>query len=146
MREVTYDPTQPLAPPEAPLPLVTPETEDFWRGGLDNALMILRCQGCGLYIHPPQPVCPNCLSFTLETEEVSGRATLTSYTINFQQWTLTMQVPFVIGVVDLVEQTGLRLTTNIIETPVERIRIGMALEVVFLKRSDVWLPMFRGVD
>ncbi len=126
--------------------MVTPETEDFWRGGLDNALMILRCQDCGLYIHPPQPVCSNCLSFNVETEEVSGRATLTSYTINYQQWALNMEVPFVIGVVDLVEQAGLRLTTNIIETPVERIRIGMPLEVVFFKRGDVWLPMFRGVE
>ena len=54
-----------------------------------------------------------------------------------------MVVPFVIGVVELMEQPGVRLTTNVVCTPIERIAIGMKLRVIFSRREDVWLPLFR---
>jgi len=50
----------------------------------------------------------------------------------------------VIGLVELVEQSGLRLTTNIVNCPLERVTIGMPLRVVFENVSDeVALPLFE---
>jgi uncharacterized OB-fold protein len=50
----------------------------------------------------------------------------------------------VIGLVELVEQPGLRLMTNIIHCPPEQVRIGMAVRVVFENVSDeVALPLFE---
>jgi hypothetical protein len=45
--------------------------------------------------------------------------------------------------VELVEQPGLRLTTNIVNTPPESVHIGMALRVLFSKAEDIWLPLFE---
>ena len=51
------------------------------------------------------------------------------------------------ALVEIVEQTGLRLTTNLVNCPLEDIRIGMAVRVVFRHLEDpggdVWLPLFE---
>ncbi len=75
---------------------------------------------------------------------MSGRARLHSFTVNHQRWYPGQDVPYVIALVELVEQPGLRLMTNIINCPVERVQIGMALRVVFETVSDeVALPLFE---
>src|SRR5882762_11041161 len=86
------------------LPALEPETERFWRACREGRLEITRCQACGWYVHPPRPVCPRCLSRDLAWEAVSGRATVASYTVNHQRWMPAMEVPYVIGLVELVEQ------------------------------------------
>jgi hypothetical protein len=49
--------------------------------------------------------------------------------------------------VELVEQQGLRLTTNIIHCPVERLAIGMPLCVLFeTVNDDVALPLFEPAE
>lgn len=132
-----------FAAPQAPLPVLMDETRAFWTGGREGQLLIARCQDCGCYSHPPQPVCSKCLSVEMQPEAVSGKAILASFTVNHQPWRPGMVVPFVIGVVELVEQPSIRLTTNIVETPLEHIHIGMAVSVCFEQREDVWLPLFR---
>ena len=67
-----------------------------------------------------------------------------SYTVNHQRWYPGQEVPYVIGLVELVEQPNLRLMTNIINCPIERVQIGMPLRVVFENVSDdVALPLFE---
>ena len=72
--------------PFRPLPLVTSENEHYWTGGAAGELRFLRCTSCRHYIHPPSPICPQCLSKELEVEAVSGRAELLTYTVNHQAW------------------------------------------------------------
>ena len=124
------------------LPAVTPDTEHFWRGGARGELVILRCASCATYIHPPAPVCPSCLSREQKPETVSGRGEVVTFTVNHQQWNPTVAVPYVIALVELDEQPGLRLATNIVGCPPEEVRIGMRVRVTFLERDDVWLPLF----
>jgi uncharacterized OB-fold protein len=125
------------------LPRVTPENEHFWTGGAEGELRFLRCQACGHWIHPPAPICPACLSRELAPEAVSGRATLHTYTVNHQPWYPGFDPPYVVAIVELPEQEGLRLTTNVVNCPVEDVRIGMPLRVVFEHREDVHLPLFE---
>ena len=132
--------------PERPfrvLPRVTPQNEHFWRGGAEGELRFKRCRGCGFYIHPPSPLCPQCLGKDLEVSAVSGRATLLTYTVNHKQWIPGFPTPYAIAIVEIVEQPGLRLTTNLVNCPFERIEIGMPLRVVFEKYDDVYLPLFE---
>jgi uncharacterized OB-fold protein len=75
-------------------------------------------------------------------EEVSGRATLHSYTVNHQQW-IPDSEPYVIGLVEIDEQPGLRLTTNVVGCEPEDVEIGMELEVCFEEQDSVWFPLFR---
>ena len=64
------------APPFRILPKLTDHNRDFWTGGARGELRFWRCQDCGFYIHPPQPLCPMCRSKNMNTEAVSGQATL----------------------------------------------------------------------
>jgi hypothetical protein len=129
------------------LPRVTPENEHFWHGGEHGELRFLRCQNCGYYIHPPTPICPQCLSKDLRPEAVSGRAVVHTYTINHQAWGFPdFDPPYVIAIVELPEQAGLRLTTNIYNCEPEDVTIGMPVQVVFDQYEDVWLPMFEPAE
>jgi len=77
-------------------------------------------------------------------EDLSGRATLVTYTVNHQRWMPGLEVPYVIGVVELAEQRGLRLTTNIVEAAPDDVRIGMTLRVRFREMTDeIALPIFE---
>ena len=51
--------------------------------------------------------------------------------------------PYAIAIVELDEQRGLRLMTNIVNCPAEAVRIGMRVRVVFEQREDVWIPLFE---
>ena len=124
------------------LPEVTVDTEFFWYAGAESVLKILRCQSCGYFCHPPYPRCPICLSRSMAPETVTGRGEVHSFTINHQQWVPGTD-PYAIVLVELDEQTGLRLTSSVIDVPVDEVKIGLPLEVDFLHREDVWLPLFR---
>lgn len=134
-------------PPFRILPKLNDENRDFWTGGANGALRFWRCQDCGLYIHPPQPLCPRCHSKNMATEPVSGKATLASFTINHQAWMPGPELPYVVAIVELVEQTALRLTTNLVNCPHDQIRVGMPVRVVFEHHADpegdVYIPLFE---
>ena len=125
------------------LPAITTESKDFWQGGAEGELRIYHCNDCARYFHPPSPVCPNCVSDNVAAKTVSGKATIASFTINHQQWQPELETPFVVGMVEIVEQRGLRLVTNIINCDPQEVQIGLAAKVQFLQQEDVWLPMFE---
>lgn len=129
--------------PKRPLPLLTPENEFFWRAGEDGELRFKRCRACGRYQHPPRPRCDACLSDDIYVAPVSGRGVLATYTVNRQPWLPGFPPPYVIGIVELEEQEGLRLTTNIVNCEEEEVAIGMPLRVVFELCEDVYLPLFE---
>jgi hypothetical protein len=49
----------------------------------------------------------------------------------------------VIAIVELDEQSGLRLTTNIVNCDIGGVVIGMRVRVLFERCADVWLPLFQ---
>jgi uncharacterized OB-fold protein len=127
-----------------PLPALEAHTEAFWRACRAGRLEFTRCVACDWFIHPSRPICPRCRGRNLTVAEVSGRASLYSYTINHQAWFPGQAVPYIIGLVELVEQAGLRLTTNIVGCAPEQLAIGMPLRVVFeVVNDDVALPLFE---
>jgi len=126
-----------------PLPALEPETERFWRACREGRLEITRCRGCGWWIHPPRPVCPRCRESDVGWEPVSGRATVTSFTVNHQRWFPGQEVPYTIALVELVEQRDLRLTTNLVDCAPEAVAIGMPVRVRCEPASDeIGLPLF----
>jgi uncharacterized OB-fold protein len=139
-------PEQPAPPTVPPLPAPDALSQPFWDGAREHKLVILRCQACGLYLHPPRPVCRACLSMDVAPEEVSGRATLYTWTVVEQAFGAyyATQVPYVYATVELVEQADLRLVTNIVDVPFDQLRAGMDLEVTFHDLSaELTLPRFR---
>jgi uncharacterized OB-fold protein len=131
------------------LPELTDRNRHFWQGGRDGRLVLLRCRSCGYYLHPPAPICPRDRSTDVGPEAVSGRATVASFSVNHHPWLPGVPLPYVIGLVEVVEQAGLRLTTNLVNCDPDGVRIGMEVRVVFEHHADpngdVWLPLFEPV-
>jgi uncharacterized OB-fold protein len=134
-------------PPFRILPRVHDLNRHFWTGGEDGELRFLRCQDDGTYVHPPSPRCPKCMGKNVEPEDVSGRATVVTYSINHQQWMPGPEVPYVVAIVEIVEQEDVRLTTNVVNCDVDEVHIGMPVRVVFEEHVDgderVWIPLFE---
>ncbi|WP_313104063.1 OB-fold domain-containing protein, partial [Brevundimonas sp.] len=74
---------------------------------------------------------------------VSGRGRVLTFTINRQAWTPELADPYVVAIVELEEQEGLRFLTNIVNCPAEAVAIGMPVSVVFERVEDVWIPLFE---
>jgi uncharacterized OB-fold protein len=125
------------------LPRLDDDVAPFWTGGERGELVFWRCQACGYWIHPPSPVCPTCLSRDIATEATNGRGVVHSYTVNEQNWNPTMPAPYVIALVELEAQAGLRLMTNIVNCEPSDVSIGMPVQVVFEQHDDVWVPLFE---
>jgi uncharacterized OB-fold protein len=72
---------------------------------------------------------------------VSGRGIVHSYTINHQRWDGSAE-PWAIILVELEEQEGLRLTSNMVGCHPDDVKIGMPVRVVFEQHDDVYFPLF----
>jgi uncharacterized OB-fold protein len=123
-------------------PPLTERTGAYWRSGADGVLRIAQCQSCKTYLHPPAPCCPQCRSRDIGFSAASGRGAVYSFTINRYQWAPGMTPPYVLAEVDLDEQQGLRILTNIVDIAPEDVRIGMRVCVRFDQTEDAYIPVF----
>jgi len=106
------------------------KVSEFARHLKDGRLMGSRCKKCGLESFPPRADCSRCLSSDFEFKEMSGQATLVSYTkIVAAPSGFENDAPYVVGVVDL-KEFGRLLAWFGDTVPEEQISIGMNLQVV----------------
>jgi uncharacterized OB-fold protein len=131
----------PTAPPRIP-PSIDDATRAFWTGGADGELLIQWCESCERWAHPPTGACPDC-DGTLEPRPVSGQGSVFTFTVNRHQYHPDVPPPYVIAIVELVEQPGLRFTTNIVNCPIDSVEIDMPVRVVFEPAGDAWVPVFE---
>jgi uncharacterized OB-fold protein len=129
------------------LPKLTDHNRAFWQGGERGELIFWRCQEDGYYIHPWQPICPICHSKNLAPEAVSGKATLATYSVNHQAWMPGPELPYIVAIIEIVEQPTVRLTTNLVNIEPDAVQIGMPVRVTFEHHpdpeGDVWIPLFE---
>ena len=140
---MSYEGFLTAAIPRNHLPALTLENAFFWRSGASGTLRFMRCTACGHYVHPPLPICPVCKCREVRAEAVSGKGSVLSYTINRQAWEKGLEAPYVIAIVEMDEQRGLRLTSNIVNCTLDDVVIGMRVRVLFHNCEDVWLPLFE---
>jgi uncharacterized OB-fold protein len=135
-----------MSNPGKPIPLPDETSRPYWEGAREHVLRIMRCKSCGFFVHYPELVCPRCQSQQVVPVPVSGRGVVHAYTVTHHQGAPGFQdeVPFVVALVELEEQPGLRLITNIRGCSAGDVRIGMPVEVVFEEAAPgVTLPQFR---
>ena len=129
-----------------PVPAPGPLARFFWEAVAEQRLDILSCDGCGHYVHYPRPVCDRCLGEELSPSTVSGRGTLYAWTSVQQAFHpyFVDKLPYLLAVVELEEQDGLRVTTTLVDVEEESVRCGMPVEVVFTELAPGHvLPYFR---
>jgi uncharacterized OB-fold protein len=129
---------------EKPLPAVTEDGAPYWDGCRQGELRAQRCSACHRHRWPPSILCPHCLADGGEWVKLSGRGTIYSFIVVHrpQHPAFFDDVPYNVAIVELEE--GIRLHTNIIDHPADKLAVGLPVEVVFTKVNDeVTLPRFK---
>ena len=128
------------------LPRIDEESRGYWEALARHELYFQRCRDCGKKRFYPRAVCPNCLSSATVWVRASGRGTVYSFTVTHQNQApgFREELPYVLAIVELEE--GVRMMTNVVGCAPDRVRIGMAVEVVFEDATaEITLPKFRAV-
>ena len=114
-----------------PAPRPTDISKPFWDALRDRRILVPRCDSCGNWIFYPRRHCPHCCSSKLSWQEISGQATLCSYTLarvptlpEFAQ-----PAPQNLAIVTLAE--GFNMNSALTGMAPEDMHIGMALRPVF---------------
>ena len=133
---------------EGPIPIPDDDSRDFWEGCKRHELIFKRCDDCGFYIHLPKSRCPECWSTNVGTARVSGKGTVYTVTIVSIPTAPGFDPPYNVSLVELDEQPGLRVMTNVVDCPEEELEIGLRVEVTFRDiiadgKLEASLPLFR---
>lgn len=127
------------------LPNLDEHNRAFWTGGRDNQLLIARCERCRLWVSPPAADCPDC-GGQIAARPVSGFGAVFTYTVNHQPFNPTVPVPYVIAIVELEEQPGLRMAANIVGCQPDSVHVGLPVKVRFERQEingeTVFTPVF----
>lgn len=130
-----------------PVPQPDPISAEFWQHCADRSLHIQRCANCRHWQHPPQAICPTCLSTELRFEPVSGEGKVYSYTLTvsgMRHPAFAAGGPYLVGLVELAEQPGLHLYTNFPGATLDDMKVGAPVAVEFEDRGQgVVLPQFH---
>jgi len=130
-----------------PLPEVTPVTKPFWDAAAKKKLVMQKCGDCGAWVWCPRPLCSECGSDRLMWTELSGRGEVFAFTVIREVVGRALRgfekdIPYVTAWIDLDE--GPRICSNVIGCPIEAVKIGMPVEVLFDEARDgIFLPKFR---
>ena len=130
-----------------PLPRLDEESKGFWEGCQRHELYLQRCRGCGTLRYYPRALCPHCLADDPEWVLSSGRGSVYTYTVCYQNQAAGFrdELPYVLAYVELDE--GVRMLTNIVGCRPEGVHIGMRVEVSFDDVTpEVSLPKFKPME
>ena len=126
-----------------PLPLPDQDTEAFWEGTRNQKLLVQHCASCERAQFYPRYFCTVCAG-DVDWIEASGRGVVYTFSIVRQNATPPFDalVPYVLAMIDLDE--GVRMMGNVTGIPVDEMRVGLPVEVHFVRETDeIWLPMWR---
>lgn len=127
-----------------PRPVINRDNAGFWEGVAEHRLLIQRCGGCGALRFPWLPGCNACGSAEWDTVEASGQGTVYSYVVMHHPPFPAFDPPYAVGLIELAE--GVRMVGNVVGVPYDKVRIGMPVQLEFLRvDEELELPVFRGL-
>ncbi|RNL65594.1 Zn-ribbon domain-containing OB-fold protein [Zhongshania marina] len=125
----------------------TPELDElngfFWSSGADGQLRMQYCEDCQYWQHPPSVCCRKCLGEEITAKPMSGTGTVAAITVNRMPWMPGLKIPYLLVIIELDEQAGLRLTSAMPNAEPGSVSIGDRVKVFFEQREDVWMPFFE---
>ncbi|MFD7436900.1 OB-fold domain-containing protein [Streptomyces sp. NPDC059861] len=144
-RILKYAPAQRQRTPAEtrPRPVVSRDNAGFWEGVRRHELLIQRCTGCRTLRFPWLPGCAACGGLDWDTVRAAGDGTVHSYVVMHHPPFPAFGPPYAVGLVELAE--GVRIVSNVVGVPYDKVRIGMRVRLEFRRYDDeLVLPVFRG--
>ncbi|MCX4907050.1 bifunctional MaoC family dehydratase N-terminal/OB-fold nucleic acid binding domain-containing protein [Streptomyces sp. NBC_00878] len=134
-----------VSPPRRPRPVVNRDNAGFWEGVSRHRLLIQRCDGCRTLRFPWLPGCNACGCPEWDTVEAGGEGTVYSYVVMHHPPFPAFDPPYAVGLIELTE--GVRMISNVVGVPHDRVRIGMPVRLEFQPvDEELELPVFRAVE
>ncbi|WP_405599717.1 OB-fold domain-containing protein [Streptomyces sp. NBC_01410] len=128
-----------------PRPVINRDNAGFWEGVAARKLLIQRCGGCGTLRLPWLPGCGACGSAQWDTVEAGGAGTVYSYVVMHHPPFPAFDPPYAVGLIELAE--GVRMVSNVVGVPYDKVRIGMPVRLEFLRvDEELELPVFSGAQ
>ena len=127
---------------DKPIPQLTEFNRPYFEGCALGELRIRNCRRCAARFRFNHYLCPNCWSDDLGWEPVSGRGTVTHFTVVHQAPydAFEPDAPYAIVLVELAE--GVRMMANLLGCDPSAIRIGMRVKAIFEPRGELHIPQF----
>jgi hypothetical protein len=124
-----------------PLPPEDAANRPFREGARRGVLMLQRCLDCGRHRYPAMRYCVQCHGERSEWVETSGAGTVESHcTFHKAYWpAFEGDVPYAVVQVRLDE--GVRLFSNLVGVPPERIHSGMRVRATFETTLVKFVPV-----
>jgi uncharacterized OB-fold protein len=128
-----------------PQPVPDGLSAGFWDACRERRLVAQRCLHCGHWSHPPESACSACQSTSpsFAFEALRGTGRIRTWTVMRETFlpSFSKELPYVIAIVELDEQPGLRMAGRILDGPNARFELGSAVRVSFDDGSDSGLPL-----
>ena len=119
---------------QRPAPVPYHFSKPFWDAAREGKLLLQYDPDAGKYQFYPRPISVFGGRRNLEWREASGKGTVYTYTVSRRAPPPFKNVsPFVIATVELPE--GVRIMTNLINCPPDRVKIGMPVRLAWSKRG-----------
>ncbi|MFG3662487.1 bifunctional MaoC family dehydratase N-terminal/OB-fold nucleic acid binding domain-containing protein [Streptomyces sp. NPDC047706] len=144
-RILKYAPARRHHPPAEtrPRPVLNRDNAGFWEGVQRHELLIQRCAGCRALRLPWLPGCDRCGGLGWDTVRAAGDGTVHSYVVMHHPPFPAFDPPYAVGLIELAE--GVRIVSNVVGVPYDKVRIGMPVRLEFRRYDDESvLPVFRG--
>ncbi len=129
-----------------PVPAPDDVTRFYWEAAADHRLVLQRCRACHQMQYPPEICCAQCQADEFDAVETTGRGVIYSYSVVDRPLHAGFvdALPYVVALVELDDQPGLRILANLVDVPARTsLACGLPVEVTFEKRGSVTLPQFR---
>lgn len=116
-----------------PIPVPNELSQPYWEAVNSGKLALQYCKNCNRYYHPPVGLCANCQAANFEFKEPSGKGKIHSYTITHdaRQPAFEALQPYPVAVVELDDQPGLFMLSNLPGAKHEDIKVGKSVELTF---------------
>jgi uncharacterized OB-fold protein len=136
------------APYLRPLPNITTRNQPYWDALREHRFVVPKCHDCGDYSWAPYPFCRSCQSANWSWTQVSGRATVYTFSVIYRApGAFGEDVPFVLTFGQLEEQPRpcnvLSILTGVAP---EDVTIGMPIEIGYVDipsegmTQTMWVP------
>lgn len=129
-----------------PYPIAEYGAEAYWEACNEKRLTMQRCHDCQRLRWHPSPRCGECGSEHFDWDNLSGRGKINTWTVVTHPVhpAAVEKVPYIVVVVELEEQAGLTMVSNLIDCDAEAIHFDHPVEVVFVAHpKGQKLPVFR---
>lgn len=126
---------------------ITHDNVEHYRALAEKQLVINRCQDCGYWIYPHRPLCPECWSWNVKPEEISGLGTVFMFTLLYQLRDPQSMIhePVNVAAVELAEQKGLRYLARIVNCDPQDITHDMPVRLTWIEQGNLEWPAFEPI-